>query len=933
MKNLINKIFDIRKGELLVTLLMLLYIYLVMVTYYFLKPARDSLFLSEIGWRQLPYVFMLIALVAIPVNALYSRAGRRLRMNKLINYTTIALIACLFILRWVVSTGSTWAMYTFYIWVSIYGVLSTSQFWLFANAVYTPTQAKRLFVLLNLGAIIGAFTGGEVTGLIIKLFDVRTENLLFFCMAFLTICIFVINAVWALKKKEIEETAVRSKVQEQRKESVMQIFRSIKKSRYLLMIVGIIGMTMATGTFVDTQFKGVTEGHFINVEGNPEEFTDVEKGEMTSFLGKFYGRLSLISLLLQILFTYRFIRILGATGIIAFLPFGLLLGSVTMLAWPGLLAGVLLRGSDGSFKYSLDKTGRELLFLPVPLEVKKRTKVFIDVVVDRANRGFAGGLLLLCIAAGFDIRQLSVVVIMLLAIWLTLVFFIRKEYVNAFRQALEKREIDLDELRTNIDDVTVIRHLTEALKSGSDRLVVYALGMLQSVQDTDITEDVKPLLGHKSPEIRLLCLKTLQNQLKKSYVAETEDLVFDPDPDVQVEALHYSCRFNETGRLALLDKYLGHDDPAVAAAAAVCIAEHGSDKEKKLLSEQVLEKLLSAENGARDICRSQAAKTMGALNRPEFRRYLKELMNDQSRCVVVKAIEAAGRTQDREFVQPLFQRLSDKKYRKYARSALAAYGEKVLGTMGDYLTDSSVPILLRRNIPAILSGIPSQITVDLLTAALEKVEPSLKYYLIKALNKIRKNYPGLKIKEKNIDTLLIKQTRQYYETLNILGVQENIPDSPELRLLKRALRERLDRNMEEMFRLLGLRYPPKDIFSAYLGITSDKKGIRASAVEFLDNVLSNNLKKYLLPIIDPEAADSAASQGKRLFDLKISTVDEAYEALIKDGNPWIRTCAVFSVSQGRSLRIEQLVKDARNDTDPIVRETAGLVVKREKITD
>lgn len=278
MKKIFGQVFNIRKGELLVTLLMLLYIYLVMVTYYFLKPARDSLFLSEIGWKQLPIVFVLIALVAVPVNALYSKAGRKLKMNKLINYTTLILIICLMIMRWVISTGDTWAMYTFYIWVSIYGVLATAQFWLFANTIYTPTQAKRLFVLLNLGAILGAFSGGKITKLVVTTFSVKTENLLFFCMVFLGICIFIINGIWALKKKEIETAPVKIRRQEKhQKESIAQVFRSIKSSRYLLLIVGVIAMTMATGTFVDTQFKGATEMHFRNIDGNPDEFSDAEK--------------------------------------------------------------------------------------------------------------------------------------------------------------------------------------------------------------------------------------------------------------------------------------------------------------------------------------------------------------------------------------------------------------------------------------------------------------------------------------------------------------------------------------------------------------------------------------------------------------------------------------------------------------------------------
>ena len=188
MKQLLEKTINIRKGEFTITLLMFFYYYLLLVTYYFLKPARDSLFLVELGSDQLPFVFILIAIIVAPLISLYSKAGQSIKLNKLINITTIILIINLFILRWLVQLGGSWVYYIFYIWVSIYGILSTSQFWLFANAVYNPAQAKRLFVLLTLGGIVGAFTGGEVTSLVVTNLGVATENLLFFCVGYLTVC-------------------------------------------------------------------------------------------------------------------------------------------------------------------------------------------------------------------------------------------------------------------------------------------------------------------------------------------------------------------------------------------------------------------------------------------------------------------------------------------------------------------------------------------------------------------------------------------------------------------------------------------------------------------------------------------------------------------------------------------------------------------------
>ena len=158
MKRFLNSLFDVRKGEVLLTLLMFANYYLILVTYYFLKPARDSLFLVKVSPEMLPLVFIITALVTAPVVTIYSRASRAMKLNRLIIVTLAIIVVNLFVLRWLIQISSDWVYYLFYTWVSIYGALTTSQFWLLANAVYDAGQAKRIFTLLGLGGIIGAFT-------------------------------------------------------------------------------------------------------------------------------------------------------------------------------------------------------------------------------------------------------------------------------------------------------------------------------------------------------------------------------------------------------------------------------------------------------------------------------------------------------------------------------------------------------------------------------------------------------------------------------------------------------------------------------------------------------------------------------------------------------------------------------------------------------
>ncbi|UCE25032.1 MAG: HEAT repeat domain-containing protein [Candidatus Zixiibacteriota bacterium] len=929
MKKYLSSIIDIRKGEVGITLLMLANIYLLLVAYYFLKPARDSLFLVKLGPEQLPLVFILTAFAIVPITTLYSRASRTVKLNNLMNMTLLLVIICLFVLRWLMRLPYFWVPYLFYTWVSIYGVLTTSQFWLLANAVYNATQAKRLFTLLGLGSILGAWTGGEVTNIVVRTFGVATEDLLFFCVGIMLLCMVITTAAWSIKKREIEGRSKVSGRKVESKESLGQMFGSIKRSRHLLLIVGIITLTMMVASLVDFQFKAVSTLHYQDpVSG------EVDKSALTAFLGLFYGRLSLVSIFLQILFTYRFLRILGVGGVILFLPLGLLVGSVALLINISLVGAVLLRGADGSLKYSVDKTGRELLFLPVPLELKKRTKVFIDMFVDRWARGVAGGLLLLLIAwFNYEanpieaVRTMSYVVVGFLVVWLIMALLMRREYVNTFRKAIEKREIDFSEIRININESATIATLANSLKSQNVREVEYALGMLREVSNVNLIEPLRPLLKHPSADIRKKTIHVLLAQQDKTLIPDVKLLLDDDDVEVRRDAMYFLFSNADGGRDHMIKVFLTHPEPRYRYAAVSSIAMHGAPDEKALIDDDTVESLINLPGEEGVVARRQVAGAMGYLGDARYNRYFKRFLNDSDSGVVNNAIWSVGQLKDRNFVPWLLNALADKRFRRQAREALAAYDVSILGTLFDYLTDGRVEPAIRRSIPRVMSQIPRQEAVDGLTSGLVRVDNYLKYYVVKALNRLRTGYPELKFDEASIDEALMEETRGYYEILQLIDIH-CADDTDASKLMVKSLREKLDQNLERIFRILGLSYPPGDIYNAYLGIVSSRQDQRASAIEFLDNLLKSNVKRYLLPILDESSVDKIIRKGQDLFGIRFADKDEALLALIDGRDHWLKVCAIYCCRDQKSDRINKAVEAALHDREPIVRETAALVLNR-----
>ena len=85
------------------------------------------------------------------------------------------------------------------------------------------------------------------------------------------------------------------------------------------------------------------------------------------------------------------------------LPVSLGSTAVVMLLNGALWAPGLARVLDQSLRYTVDKTTREILFLPLPSDIKLKAKSFLDVTVDRAAKA-VGALLLLVLVQPWGLQ-------------------------------------------------------------------------------------------------------------------------------------------------------------------------------------------------------------------------------------------------------------------------------------------------------------------------------------------------------------------------------------------------------------------------------------------------------------------------------------------------------------------------------------------------
>jgi AAA family ATP:ADP antiporter len=274
---------------------------------------------------------------------------------------------------------------------------------------------------------------------------------------------------------------------------------------------------------------------------------------------------------------------------------------------------------------------------------------------------------------------------------------------------------------------------------------------------------------------------------------------------------------------------------------------------------------------------------------------LHRLLEDPDPQVAGAAVRTAGEVKNRAYLFPLIQALGNAKLRGDAIRALAAFGPQICGTLSDVMLDEEMPMRIRRQIPRVLKAIPHQRSVDVLLAAVGHPDLGLRAAALKALNRLREDVPELNVDQQFVTTQISNEARYYYQLSAALAPFRDREAGTPSRLLALTIQERLKNTLERLFRLLGLSYPPREIYSAYRAVARKQHEEATAALEFLDNTLERSLKRILLPLLD--APESLNDHGKELFGVEARTAEEAIRELIRSRDPWLVACAMAAAAE------------------------------------
>ena len=910
-KLLLRRAFDIREGEFLRATLMQLNIFLIICTLLIVKPAVNGLFLSKFGVENLPNVFVLVAIFAAVVTTFYSRILARVALNKIIVRTLGSSVLTLLVFGTLLRLNflEGWVLYLFFIWVSIFAVLSASQFWILANVVFNSREAKRLFGFIGAGAIAGGIFGGYLTTLLAE--AIGSENLLFVCAALLSCCIPITQSIW--RKSVDRQTPFQQKKRLQGFSE--HPFQLVRRSRHLTFLASIIWVSVIVAKLVDYQFSAVA------AEAIPDP------DELTAFFGFWFSSLNLLSLLVQLFLTSRVVGVFGVGTSLFFLPGGILFGAILLFFFPSLWAAVLIKVSDGSLKQSINKASVELLALPIPAEIKTQTKTFIDVFVDSIATGI-GGLILIFLVSGLDlsIRAISVMIAGLIVLWIYLAVRIRREYLLSFRSRIDLPKEEQVQKMPDLSSESVLGGLTKVLTGGSEKQILWVLRKVRELHDERLFEPVHRLLAHPSGEVRAEALRNLYFFRTPDLSMEVRPMVNDPDQRVKVEAFEYLIAHSPEEEIAsLMEHYLEDPDYRVSGAALVSLAVETRDNPllrnafdlNNHLLKKVEELPTIADEEQRRFQIVSILKAAGRGHAALFFPFIEECLSEDGHPEVRKtAILAAGETTNPRFVRRLIALLGAEPDRQSAQTALLSYGPEIVEVLATLIYKPETSPEMARAIPAIVYRINSQRSVDFLFELMDFEDVTVRLEALRSLNRLQRDFPHLKFNKKHIFQRILDEARLFLDTLSILYAQMRMePLAADRRDEQREARQslinllerRLDGNLERIFRLLGLKYPPDDIRNIYRSLQSNKPDLRSNAIEYLDNLLEPNLKRVLIPIVETAMLDAVSDEAIRNLNLRIPGELECYAMLLNGKDLRIKLAVLHLIGQLKDARYKPLI--------------------------
>ena len=368
----------VEANELKATFVSSVFIFILMGSYYILRPVRDSM-ASDWTDSEVSFLWNINFVVSAVIVSVYGFAISRMRVRHVIpviyGFFAISFVALYFGIAAV--SDRVLVDKAFYLWVSIFALFNVSVFWTLMADTFTKAQSKRVFGIIGAGASAGVLVGPAIPALFTD--NLGNDTLMLIASASLLLVISLVFYLYYLKRTELGNEDLRADTSA----AVMggnwwHGFRSFVSNPYLLGIGAFILLYVFIGSFVYFEQKNLLE--------------DFSREERTQILASIDWIVNAMTFGLGFFVTGRIVSKLGMPFGLALMPVLICLGMLILAFAPILTVLLALQVFRRGGNYGLTRPAREMLYTHVSKEDRFKTKPVIDIVVYRGGDAASGTL-------------------------------------------------------------------------------------------------------------------------------------------------------------------------------------------------------------------------------------------------------------------------------------------------------------------------------------------------------------------------------------------------------------------------------------------------------------------------------------------------------------------------------------------------------------
>ena len=371
LQRILARACEIEVEETRATLASFLLVFLLMGSYYILRPVRDALASdwtdAEVSW--LWTITFFISTIAV---SLYGAAISKIRFQRLVP-SVYGLFAASFILFYVgehILTEHTLLDKGFYLWVSLFSLFHISVFWSFMADTFSKPQATRLFGFIGAGASAGGIVGPATASLLVG--DLGTDALLLIASAMVAITLPLVSWLQRLKISDLHNHNVALDTANLAiGGNPLAGFAEFLRSGYLLAIGLFLFLYTFISAFVYFELKNLLDVYDTETRTQIWANMDLAVNSLT--------------ILVAVFATGRIVKRLGMPSTLALIPVLTGVGLMMLAAAPLVGVVVALQIIRRAGEYAVSRPAREMLFTTVDRETRFKTKPVIDIVIYRGG--------------------------------------------------------------------------------------------------------------------------------------------------------------------------------------------------------------------------------------------------------------------------------------------------------------------------------------------------------------------------------------------------------------------------------------------------------------------------------------------------------------------------------------------------------------------